>query len=100
MTFPHDISDLYLAPVTLAIDAALENWTASSADEVSFDVALRTNSDPKTPGERSAALLEALAQPEMHGWVVSLDSRGVVLAHDEHRITLGVPDGVRSYLSA
>ena len=96
---PHDLSDLYFAPVALAIDSGLERWGAMSVDEVTGEVVLHTNSDPTTPDERRAALLATLAQPEMHGWALSIGPRGVVLTHDNHVITLGVPDSVRSYLS-
>ena len=96
---PHDLSDLYLAPVALTTDSCLERWAAMSPDEVRGEVALHTNSDPTTPDKRRAALLATLAQPEMHGWALSIGPRGVVLTHDNHVITLGVPDSVRSYLS-
>jgi hypothetical protein len=96
---PHDLFDLYLAPLALAIDSTLERWGAMSLDQVRSEVLFHTNSDPTTPDRRRAALLATLAQPEMHGWALSIGPRGVVLTHDNHVITLGVPDSVRSYMS-
>ncbi|HRD63524.1 MAG TPA: hypothetical protein PK324_16765 [Nocardioides sp.] len=96
---PHDLSDLYLAPVVLAIDSTLERWGATTLDQVRREVVLHTNGDPATPEKRRAALLATLARPKMHGWTMSIGPRGVVLTHDDHVITLGVPDSVRSYLS-
>ena len=41
---PHDISDLYLAPVLLAVDAKIEELGKLDKDGLAYEVALESNS--------------------------------------------------------
>lgn len=98
---PHDITDLYLAPVVLGVEECLEELGALSSDELSFQVVLETNIEPRDSAERRKALIETVRRRvELHGWGVSLQERGVAVSHDDHTIVLGLPDNVRDYLRA
>ena len=43
-TRPHDISDLYLAPVVLAVDARIEELGQLDKDRLTYEVALESDS--------------------------------------------------------
>lgn len=99
MALPHDITDLYLAPVVLKIDAELEALQGKTQDDLLMHIALATNREPRTIGERRTYLLEAVTKfVDMHGWVATWHPRGLRLAHDDHHIVLGLPAAVSSYL--
>jgi hypothetical protein len=99
---PHDVTDLYLAPVALSLDAELDNLAGLSHHELRLLVAVRTNRGPGVQHEYDRAredLLEAVTHDiEMHGWQASWHLRGLEIAHQQHRLVLGVPANVRSYL--
>lgn len=98
-TRPHDVTDLYLAPVAISLDAALDELDGQSAAELGETIALRTNREPAGGDERRAAMLDAVTHlVELHEWQVSWDARGLELAHDGHRLVLGLPQNVRDYL--
>jgi hypothetical protein len=97
---PHDMADLYLAPVALSVDAALADLADLSGDALAGEVALRTNGEPRTPDERRRAMLEAVTHlVDLHGWTVAWVDRGLELSHDGHRLVLGVPESVRAFVS-
>ena len=99
---PHDVTDLYLAPVALNLDTELDNLAGLSQHELRLLVALRTNRDPgfrTGTTERREDLLEAVTHGiEMHDWQASWHFRGLEIAHQQHRLVLGVPTNVRTYL--
>lgn len=97
---PHDMVDLYLAPVALSVDAALAELADLSDEELAGAVALRTNTEPHTPEERQRAMLEAVTHlVELHGWTAGWADRGLELSHEDHRLVLGVSASVRGFLA-
>lgn len=96
---PHDVTDLYLAPVALGLDAELESLAGLSPDALTREIALRTDHEPSTGDERRVALLAAISHlVETHGWRLAWSERGVEMSHDDHRLVLGVPASVRDYV--
>jgi hypothetical protein len=99
-TLPRDVSDLYLAPVVLQVDARLDELGRLSVSALSARVALDTNTNARTRDEREAALLAAVEHlVDVHGWTFAWDPRGLRLSHDEHSIVLGVPPTFAAYLA-
>ena len=96
---PHDIADLYLAPVALGMDHRLDELADLSADDVRYRVALATDRDPRTATQREEALLAALTGGlDLHGWEVSRHPRGLLISHDTYSLVLGIPANLVSYL--
>jgi hypothetical protein len=96
---PRDRSDLYLAPVALALDERLDEMATLSQAELERRVALEANVDLARPGVREDGLVTSIAHLiELHGWTVSLVPRGVRVAHDDHALVLGLPDNCRQFL--
>jgi hypothetical protein len=99
MVRPHDITDLYLAPVVLAIDAELERLRGKSYDDILMYIALSTNREPRPRAEKRQYFIEAVTKfIDLHGWVVTCHPRGLRLSHDDHQIVLGLPPAVYAYL--
>lgn len=98
---PHDVTDLYLAPVALGVDQRLEELSGLSAEDVQFRVILDTNREPRSATDREKALIESLTSGlDLRGWQVSRHPRGLLLSHDTHSLVLGIPSNVVSYLDA
>lgn len=96
---PHDMTDLYLAPVVLELDARLEEMAALTEDELGYQVILETDIEPRDTAERRKALVETIRRrAELHGWTLSLHARGLAVSHDAHSFVLGLPDNVRAYI--
>lgn len=96
---PHDPTDLYLAPVALALDHRLEELAALTVAELEARVALDTNSDPRDAAHREKALLGAVTYLiDLHGWKVGVTSRGLALSHRDRVLVLGFPQNVHAYL--
>lgn len=98
-TRPHDISDLYLAPVVLAVEARLEELAKLDAGQLAYEVALASDARDFTRLMREDALLRTIQHLiDTHNWVLSWDARGLRLSHDTHTLVLGVPATFREYL--
>ncbi len=98
---PHDVTDLYLSPVALALDHRLAEYDNLSQDDVEYRVVLSTNREPRDAAERSELVLGSLTHSlETHGWEVSWAARGLQMRHGEHVMVLGVPESLREYLAA
>lgn len=96
---PHDVVDLYLAPVALSVDANLQSLSGFSSEKIDGAVALATNLDPIGIDGRQRAVLETVTHlVEMHGWSASWHERGLLLSHEEHRLVLGIPPSLHTYL--
>jgi hypothetical protein len=96
---PHDLTDLYLAPVALELDRRLAALSGRSREELNVEVAIATDREPWDAESRRALLLQALVHVvPLHGWQVSWANRGLRLNHGEHELALGVPDSVRVYI--
>lgn len=99
-TFPHDVTDLALAPVVLAVDTQLESFSAMDQEEIAMRIALETNRQPRNLGQRRDALMETVLRfIDMHGWQVAWSDRGLRLMNDLHTVTLGLPASLRTYLT-
>ena len=98
-TRPHDASDLYLAPVMLAVDARIEELGKLDKAGLAYEVALETDSLDITRPWREEALIRAITHLiEPHHWELSWDPRGLRLTHDAHTFVLGIPAVFLEYL--
>jgi hypothetical protein len=96
---PHDLTDLYLAPVLLAIDARIEGLSRLDKKDLAYEVALASDLPDTTRQTREEALIKTLTHlTETHHWTLSWDPRGLRLAHDAHTFVLGIPALFRDYL--
>jgi len=98
-TRPHDIPDLYLAPVVLAVDARIEDLGHLDKDALAYEVALESDSPDFTRAMREEALIRTVTHLiDRHDWELSWDPRGLRLTHDAHTFVLGIPPVFRAYL--
>ena len=98
-TRPHDMTDLYLSPVVLAVDARIEELGRLSTDQLDYEVALASGSPDFTRQLREEALIRTITHlMEPHGWELSWDPRGLRLSHDTHTLVLGIPAVFAEYL--
>jgi hypothetical protein len=96
---PHDVTDLYLAPVLLAVDARIEELGKLDKDGLAYEVALESNSLDTTRQMREEALITTITHlTETHHWELSWDPRGLRLTHDAHTFVLGMPAVFHDYL--
>jgi hypothetical protein len=97
---PHDFTDLYLAPVLLALDDRLNELGLLDENELGFRVALDSDQPGDTRDRRERGLLTSIGHViDCHGWQLSWDSRGLRVAHDGHGVVLGVPAVFATYLT-
>jgi len=93
------MTDLYLAPVVLAVDGRIEELGHLDKDQLAYDVALASDSLDLTRPMREEALLRTVTHLiDCHAWEISWDPRGLRLAHDGHTVVLGVPAVFLEYL--
>ena len=98
-TRPHDITDLYLAPVALAVDARIEELGRLDPGQLAYEVALESDTPDFTRQMREDGLVRALTHiVDTHDWTFSWDPRGLRLTHEAHTFVLGVPASLRDYL--
>ena len=99
-TRPHDITDLYLAPVVLAVDARIAELGRLDRNALAYEVALESDSPDFTRAMREQALIRTITHMiDQHAWEFSWDERGLRLTHDAHTFVLGVPAVFRDYLA-
>jgi hypothetical protein len=97
---PHDVSDLYLAPVVLSIDARLDHLGTLEPRALAQQVAVESNLPDWSREDRERALLESIQHfVDCRGWAVTWDPRGLRLSHGEHSLVLGVPANLGQYLA-
>ena len=98
-TRPHDLPDLYLAPVLLGVDARIEEFARLDKDGLAYEVALESDSADFTRAMREEALIRALTHlTDRHGWEFRWDPRGLRLTHDAHTFVVGIPAVFLEYL--
>ena len=98
-TRPHDITDLYLAPVALAVDARIEELGRLDQEALVYEVGLESDTPDFTRAMREDALIRTVTHLiDLHGWEFSWDPRGLRLTHDEHTFVLGIPAVFAEYL--
>lgn len=96
---PHDVTDLYLAPVLLAVDARIEELGKLDKGGLAYEVALESDLPGVTRQMREEALIRAITHmTETHHWAFSWDPRGLRLTHDAHTFVLGLPAVLLDYL--
>jgi len=97
---PHDVPDLYLAPVVLAIDAKLDDLSTLEPRALAQRIAIESNAPAWSREDREKGLLVAIAHfVDCRGWTMTWDPRGLRLSHDERTVVLGVPASFADYLS-
>ncbi len=100
-TLPHNTTDLYLAPVVLAIDARIDELGQLDAHQLRLQVALESDALDLTRKMREDALIRTVQHlTDCHGWDLSWDPRGLRLTHQQNSIVLGVPPVFAEYLAA
>jgi hypothetical protein len=98
-TRPHDVTDLYLAPVVLAVDARIEELGHLDKDQLGHKVVFQSDSQDYTRPIREEALIRTVTNLiDYHGWEFSWDPRGLRLTHDAHTFVLGIPAVFLEYL--
>ena len=104
MPIPHDIVDLQLAPVALALDQELEILGKLDGEALVQQLLVATNrrlEDASNQSEREALVITVVTQAvDMHGWEVACDPRGLRLTHHGHCLVLGIPDSVRAFVES
>ena len=96
---PHDITDLYLAPVALAVDARIEELGHLDQEQLAYEVALESDSPDFTREMRQEGLIRTVTHLiDTHDWKFSWDPRGLRLTHDAHTFVLGIPAVFVEYL--
>jgi hypothetical protein len=96
---PHDVTDLYLAPVLLAVDARIEELGKLDKDGLAYEVALESDSPDITRHMREVALIRTITYlADTHHWEFSWDPRGLRMTHDSHTFVLGLPAVFLDYL--
>ena len=89
---PHDLSDLYLAPVVLAVDARIEELGKLDKDGLTYETELEADSAEITRQMREEALIRTITHlTETHHWEFSWDPRGLRMTHHAHTLVLGIP---------
>lgn len=98
-TRPHDITDLYLAPVVLAVDAKIEELGRLDEDGLAYEVGLESDTPDFSRHMREEALIRTVTHLiDCHDWEFSWDPRGLRLTHDAHTFVLGIPAVFLEYL--
>ena len=96
---PHDVADLYLAPVVLAVDARIEELGHLDKDQLAHKVEFHSDSNEYIRGVSEEALIGTVTNLiDTHGWEFSWDPRGLRLTHDAHTFVLGIPAMFREYM--
>ena len=98
-TRPHDVTDLYLSPVVLAVDARIEDLGRLDKDQLAHKVAFQSDSPDHVRRATEEALIGTVTNLiDTHGWEFSWDLRGLRLTHDGHTLVLGIPAVFLQYL--
>lgn len=99
-TLPQNVTELYLAPVVLSVDARLQEMSTLSVTELTERVKKVSKLRGRSGGERAEALLRTIEHGlDMHGWQLTMDPRGIKLTHDTRRVVLGAPAVFDGYIT-
>ncbi len=100
MTLPHDIADLHLAPVALAVDARIAELAGLTLPALAARVGMASDLPDRSRAVRQRALLTTVGHLlDMHGWTLTWDGRGIRLTHGGHSLVLGVPRIFEEYVA-
>lgn len=98
-TIPHDVTDLYLAPVVLAVEERIEELGGLPLKELALRVAMDTDTGDWTVGMRTDGMVRAIGYLiDLRGWELSWHPRGIAVTHDNHRVVLGIPPTFARYV--
>jgi hypothetical protein len=98
MRVPHDLDDLRLAPVALAVEAKLQELGELPLPELRFRIALDSDLPDWQVSQRRDAVLACVRRDLVLGdWQLAWDPRGVRLHHDLHSLVLGLPPTVARF---
>ncbi|MCW2572704.1 MAG: hypothetical protein JWO88_2762 [Frankiales bacterium] len=96
---PHDVTDLHLAPVLLALDARISEMALLDHGELVQRVAVESDRPDWTEDMRRAGLLKSVEHfVDLAGWTLGWDPRGLRLKHGRHHVVLGVPSTFQDYI--
>jgi len=101
---PHDISDLYLAPITLQADARIEELSRLDNEQLAYEAALEADTPDFTPEiredeMREDGLIKTITHLiKAHHRDFSRDPRALRLTHQAHTFVLGIPAVSVQYL--
>ncbi len=96
---PHDATDLYLAPLLLALNEHLEELSRLDLDQLHVHVGLVSDQPDWTRDIRETGLLQAIKHTiDCHDWELSWHQRGLLVSHGKHQVVLGIPKTFSDYL--
>lgn len=96
---PHDITDLRLAPVALAVDATIEDLGRLPLEKLVWRVeSYRDVSEITAEDRRRWLLAQIESLVDTGNWDLSFDDRGIRLTHKEHTLVLGAPATFSAYI--
>jgi hypothetical protein len=96
---PHDLADLYLAPVALEVDARISELGRLGDEKLTLQVAMASDEADWSVDLRHDALLRTVGHlVDLHGWLLSWDDRGIRLSHGKHSLVFGVPASFNRYV--
>ena len=96
---PHDLTDLRLAPVALAVDAAIEELGRLPLEKLVWKLESYRDVPEITVDDRTRWLLAQIeSRVDTANWDLSWDHRGIRLTHKEHTFVLGAPATFRAYV--
>ena len=91
-TAPHDLVDLFLAPVALEVDKNINDLGKLDVRGLALRVALESDRPDHTREQRESGLITTITHlVDLRGWQVTWDARGIRLSHAGHTLVLGVP---------
>jgi hypothetical protein len=98
-TLPHNVSDLRLAPVLLALEGRLDELAALTPGELADQVAIVGDTPRWTRELRETGLLSTISRPlDLHEWTLGWNPRGLQVSNGTHQVTLGIPKTFEGYL--
>ena len=97
---PHDVADLYLAPVLLAVAERISEMSLLSTEELRRRVAIESNLAEHTEEMREQALLASVGYLlDLHGWELRRHPRGLEVTHGTRHVVLGTPVSFDAYVA-
>jgi hypothetical protein len=100
MIIPNDLTDLYLAPVLLEIEARIDRLSRLEPAALSLEVALTSDAPDWDRGWREHALAAAITHLiDLHGWEVTVEGRSLRLAHRQRAVVIALPQSLEAFLA-
>ena len=97
---PHDVSDLFLAPLVIALDERIDELGALDPDDLAMRVAIEGDRPASTREFRITGLLATVTHLiDLHHWEPSWQPRGIELSHGGRKVVLGVPASLTDFVS-